>query len=542
MTAAAAAAMNQVSASPAPRAPVNKWLVTASIGMGSLMAAIDTSIVNVALPHIRGSVGATVQEITWVSTAYIIATVLVMPLAGFLGSVLGQKRLYLVSLVIFIIGSALCGVARTLPALVVYRAIQGFGGGALQPTQQAILRQTFPPKEQGMAMAMFAMVIMVGPAVGPTLGGWITDNYSWPWIFYINVPIGIVGTFMTWRFYHEAEDVKAANRARAEQQKKNFDFAGIALLTVVVSTMQYVFEEGQRDDWFESRTITICTVICVIAAAAFVIRELTAAAPVINLRLFRDPTFASGTVIGGIMYAMLMGSMFLLPVFMQELLGFNATQSGLALMPRTLAMMAVTPLIGRLYNHVPPALMIGVGIVFFVVGSYQLSHITLMSSKSDIMLPMIVTGFGFACLFIPLTTAALSTIARSDVADAAGLNSFVRQIGGSIGLTLFATRLTDYTKEAVVSVGAHVSSLRPEVTQQLDGTAHLFASHGMDPGGAQHVAIASMAGRVAREATVIAFDRVFLLQGIAFIAVLPLLYFLRVERSAEPSHVEMSME
>lgn len=523
--------------------PVNKWLVTVSIGMGSLMGAIDSSIVNVALPHIRGSVGATVQEITWVSTAYIVATVLVMPLSGFLGAILGQKRLYLGSLVLFVIGSALCGIASSLPTLILYRAIQGFGAGSLQPTQQAILRQTFPPKEQGMAMAMFAMVIMVGPAVGPTLGGWITDNYSWPWIFYINVPIGVVGTLMTWRFYHEAEDVRAANATRAAAQKRTFDYAGIALLVVLVAMMQYVLEEGQRDDWFESRTITVCTVIGVVALAFFIIRELTAETPVINLRLFKDATFASGTIIGGIMFAMLMGSMFLLPVFMEELLGFTATQSGVALMPRTLAMMAVTPIIGRLYNHVPPALTIALGVFLFAIGSYTLSHITLESSTTDIVIPMIITGFGFACLFIPLTTAALSTISRADVADAAGLNSFVRQIGGSIGLAIFAMKLTDYGKIGTASIASHVSSLRPEVTGQLAATQHGLVMHGMDPVAAQTAALGSMMGRVAEQGLVLAFEKTFLFQGIAFIAVLPLLLFLRVERQpADAPKIDMHME
>jgi DHA2 family multidrug resistance protein len=211
-------------------------------------------------------------------------------------------------------------------------------------------------------------------------------------------------------------------------------------------------------------------------------------------------------------------------------------------MPRTLAMMALTPIIGRLYNRVPPAATIAVGVVLFAAGSYQLSHITLESSTGDIIVPLIITGFGFACLFVPLTTAALSTVARADVADAAGLSSFVRQIGGSIGLTLFATRLSDYTKTGAASIGAHVTALRPEITQQLAGAQQLFMSHGMDAGAAQHAALASMAGRVARQASVLAFDKVFLLQGIAFVVVLPLLLFLRVERQPEPVHVEMSME
>lgn len=527
-------------------APTNKWLVTASIGFGSLMAAIDTSIVNVALPHIRGTVGATIEEITWVSTAYIIATVLVMPLTGFLGSLFGQKRLYLASLVLFVIGSALCGLARSLPTLVLYRALQGLGGGALQPTQQAILRQTFPPKEQGMAMAMFAMVIMVGPAVGPTLGGAITDNYSWPWIFYINIPIGLVGIFMTVRNVSEPEDVRLANRARAVEQRKNFDAAGIILMCVAVATLQYVLEEGARDDWFASGKITILSVVAAVAGAAFVIRELTAKSPVVNLRLFRNRTFASATVIGGVMFAMLMGSMFLLPVFMEEILGFNATQAGLALMPRTLAMMALTPFVGRLYNRVQPGLMVGVGVLFFAVGSYGLSHITLASSTGDIVLPMIVTGFGFACLFIPLTTVALDRIARTDVADAAGLNSFVRQVGGSIGLTIFATLLSRFAKQAAAALGTHLSSDRTVVTETLATTERALRGRGLDLFAAQSGAVRALAGRVMREGTVIAFERVFLLQGLVFLCVLPLLLFLKADRGKAPegasAHVELGME
>ena len=527
---------------PTSPAPVNKWLVTVSIGFGSLMAAIDMSIVNVALPQMRGTVGATIQEITWVSTAYIIATVLVMPLSGFLGSLFGQKRLYLASLVLFVFGSALCGLARTLPALIVYRALQGLGGGALQPTQQAILRQTFPPKEQGMAMAMFAMVIMIGPAVGPTLGGWITDNYSWPWIFYINIPIGVVGVFMTWRFVHEPDDVREANRLRAATQKKNLDVAGIVLMCTTVSLLQYVLEEGARDDWFESKTILACSAIALVAGIALIIRELTATAPVINLRLLRDRTFAAATAIGAVMFAMLMGSMFLLPVYMEEILGFNATQSGIALMPRTLAMMLLTPILGRIYNHVRPAYMVAAGVVFFSLGSYQLSHITLQSTTVDIVLPMIVTGFGFAALFIPLTTVALAHIERADLTDAAGLNSFVRQVCGSIGLTIFATLLANYGKEATAAVGAHVTALRAEASEQLMAAQRFFGAHGVDAVGAQGAALRAMAGRVGMQATVLAFERVFLLQGVVFLGVLPLLMFLHEDKKPAGGHVEMTME
>jgi DHA2 family multidrug resistance protein len=531
--------VSPTSATPAP--VVNKWVVTVAIAFGSLMAAIDTSIVNVAMPQIRGTVGATVEEITWVSTAYIIATVLVMPLTGFLGSFFGQKRVYLASLVLFVAGSALCGLARTLPTLVAYRALQGFGAGALQPTQQAILRQTFPPKEQGMAMAMFAMVIMVGPAVGPSLGGYIVDHHSWPWIFYINLPIGVIGTFLTWRFVHEPQDVLVANRQRAQAQRKHLDVAGIVLMCVGVSTLQYVLEEGQREDWFDSPLIAGLSFVAGVSLVLFVIRELTAKAPVVNLRLFRDKTFASATIIGGVMYAMLMGSMFLLPVFMQELLGFSATQSGNTLMPRTVAMMVVTPFIGRLYNRIPPALTVGFGAVLFVIGSYQLSHITLQSGPGDIVLPLVVTGFGFACLFIPLTTAALTFVPRAQLADGAGLSSFVRQIGGSFGLTIFATLLASYSKRATASVSWHVTDLRSDVVARLQQMTAGLQAHGLGALDARHAALRAMAGRVWREGAVLGFEKTFLVQGAAFIAVLPLLFFLRV-RGKRAAHIEMSTE
>ena len=377
--------LHLVEATQVERKPVNKWLVTVSVSFGTLMGAIDASIVNVALTHIRGSVGATLEEITWISTGFVVATVLVMPLTAFLGRLFGQKRVYMIALGVFLVGSALCGMARSLWSLVVFRVLQGFGAGALQPTEQAILRQTFPPKEQGMAMALFAMAVMLGPAFGPTLGGFIVDNASWPWIFYINLPVGALGLFMVWRFVHEPEDIRAANQLAAAEQKKNIDWQGIALLSVGLSALQYVLEEGDRDDWFDSRVITACAIVAALALVAFVMRELTAKVPAVDLRLFKDPVFISGTLIGSVMFAMLMANMFLLPVFMQELLGFTATQSGLALMPRTLVMMVVTPIVGRIYNKVSPRILVGIGIVAFTVGAYQMSHFTLDTGTAQIV-------------------------------------------------------------------------------------------------------------------------------------------------------------
>jgi len=511
--------------------PVNKWLVSVSIAFGSLMATIDSSIVNVALPNIRGELGASIQEITWISTAYMVAMVLVMPLTGFLGGFFGQKRVYLASMILFVVGSALCGTARSLPALVLYRVLQGLGGGALQPTQQAILRQTFPPHEQGIAMAMFAMVVMIGPAIGPVLGGYITDNYSWPWIFYINLPVGVIGIMMTVQNVHEPEDVRVANRARAELARRNLDVAGIVLMVIGVGALQYLFEEGPQQDWFDSLEIQIAAFTCVVALTAFVIRELTATAPVVNLRLFKDPTFASATVVAFVMFGMLMGSMFLLPVFAQESLHYTATLSGIVLMPRTLAMMLMSPVVGRLYNRIQPAFIVGFGVILFSIGSWQLGRITLDTSSGDMIVPLVITGAAFACLFVPLTTAALSRIERHLMADAAGLNSFVRQIGGSVGLTIFATLFTRYTIEARAGLAPHLTALRPEVLERLAA-----------PGAPPAVTGRVVGGSLFQQATVLSFDRVFLLQALLFLGVIPLLFLVRVPRFAAPARVEVPAE
>jgi len=526
----------------APPRQVNKWTVAVSIAFGSLMATIDMSIVNVALPSIRGQLGASLQEITWISTAYMIAMVLVMPLTGFLGSFFGQKRVYLASLIIFTSGSLLCGTASSLEALIAFRILQGIGGGALQPTQQAILRQTFPIEEQGMAMAVFSMVIMVGPAVGPVLGGYITDQYSWPWIFYVNLPVGILGIYLTWRNVIEPPDVLAANRARAAIARKHLDIVGIVLMALAIGALQYVLEEGASEDWFESTKIVIGTYVAAIALVAFIIRELTAVSPVVDIRMFRDPTFASGTLVGAVVFAMLMGSMLLLPVFTQELMHFNATQSGIVLLPRTIAMMFASPFVGKLYNKVSPAVLVAFGMLMTALGSWMQADITLATSTGDLVIPLAITGIGFAFLFVPLTTAALSNVPRHELAGAAGVNSFVRQVGGSIGLSIFATLFTRFSTQATAGLSAHVTVLRPEVGSQLAAAHASLVARGFGSDAATAIVHKTFAGRAVLQGTVIGFEKTFILQTIAFLIVIPLLVFLRVNRTGTSTHVELPAE
>jgi MFS transporter, DHA2 family, multidrug resistance protein len=523
------------------RKPVNKWLVTVSITFGTLMGAIDASIVNVAVPHLTGSLGVTIEQITWVTTGFVIATVMVMPLTGFLARLFGQKRVYMVCLALFIIGSALCGMVRTLPLLVLFRILQGLGAGALQPTEQAILRQTFPPKEQGMAMALFGMAVVLGPAFGPTLGGYIVDNYSWPWIFYINVPIGIVSLLMVSRFVQEPEDVRAAMHTMAIRQRKNMDWGGIALLFVGLGTMQYVLEEGNRNDWFQSGEIKIIALVAIVSLVALVIRELSARVPAVDFSLFKDVVFTSGTLIGAVMFAMLMAVTFLLPLFMQFLLGFSATQSGLALMPRSLSMLVVMPIVGRLYNKVSPRLVVAFGIVLFAYTAWQMGHYTLATSSGDVVQVLIIQGVAFSCLFIPLTTMALSTIPRHRLSDATGLNSLLRQTGGSIGLAVFATMLARFSIKSRGDMLSHFSLSSPAMAARMAGIQRMLQARGLDALAARQNAARMIDGQLRQQAMMLSFEKLFYLSGILFLCVLPLVFFLKAPKDAEKTdmHVEM---
>jgi DHA2 family multidrug resistance protein len=526
--------------------PVNKWLVTVSVTFGTLMGTIDASIVNVAVPHLRGSLGATVEEITWVTTGFVIANVVVMPLTAFLGHLFGQKRVYMAALAMFILSSALCGLAGSLTTLVAFRFLQGLGAGALQPTEQAILRQTFPPKEQGMAMAVFGMAVIIGPAVGPTLGGYIVDNYSWPWIFFINVPVGILALTMVSSFVHEPEDIRATQRAMAAKRRANLDWLGIALLSIGLAALQYVLEEGNRDDWFDSRVISTLSLVSFMALATFVVRELTAVAPAVDIMLFKDSSFTAGTLVSGVMFALLMAVTFLLPVFLQEVLGYTATQSGLALMPRALIMMVVTPIVGRTYNSVSPRLVVGFGVISVAVSTWMMSHYTLATSEHGIVAALLVQGLGFSCLFVPLATTALSRIPRHKLADAAGLNSVVRFIGGSMGLAIFATLLTRHMTTVRSVLGTHVVAGSPTLLPRLYGAQRMFSQMGMNASAARAGAVRVVAGALAQQSAVIAFEQVFLLTGLSFLCVLPLVYFLRrapqhapSDAAGPPVHVEM---
>ncbi len=514
----------------------HKWLVAASVSLGAMMATIDTSIVNVALPQIRGEIGATIDQMTALATSFMIAQVIVMPLTAFLGRIFGQRRVYLTCLWVFLVGSALCGLAHTLPQLVLARTLQGLGAGALMPSQMAILRQTFPRKEQGMAMAVVGMVITFGPAVGPTLGGWIVDNWSWPWIFYINLPVGLLGISMSSRYVHDPEDIRAANAAHAEAIKRDFDWLGIVLLSTALAALQYVLEEGNRNDWFDSKLITTLTVVSIGSLLAFIHVELNARVPSVNIRLFKDYVFTSATLLAAVMFSSLMAGMFLLPVFMQEMLGFTALKSGMALLPRALVMMVVTPIIGRIYNHVSPRLLVAIGLSCVSLGCWEMGSFTLQTSQAGIIGVLVLQGVGFSCLFVPLATVALSHVPRVQLTDATGLNAVVRQFGGSAGLAIYGTLLSQHATRARADLAEHVTAVDPGTAERLAAMTRAFIAHGYDALTAKSAALQAMAGTVARQGAVLAFEHVFALTGLALAVTLPLVLLLRQSEHDDHPH------
>jgi DHA2 family multidrug resistance protein len=452
--------------------PKNKWLIAAAVTFGTLMGTIDTSIVNVALPHLRGTLSATVEEITWVSTGYIVAAVIIMPLTAWLGARFGRKRVYMAGLTLFLIGSFFCGTARTLPGLVFFRILQGLGAGSLQPTEQAILRETFPPHEQGMAMGLYGFAIMLGPAVGPTLGGYIVDNYSWPWIFYINLPVGLLGLVMVWRVVHDPPYFVRV--------KGNVDWWGMGLLVTGLAALQTLLEQGEQNNWFESKLDVTYAAIAVACLVMFVVWELTTDAPAVNLRVLRNRSLTMGTIIGAVLGAVLFSTMFLLPVYMQEFLGYDATQTGLALMPRSLVMLVTIPIVGAIYNRVSPKIVIAFGLALGAFTCVQMSRFTLQTSREEILVPQMIQGIALSCIFIPLTTIALATVDRRRMSDATGLNNLVRQLGGSFGVAIFASRLGHFATEARVALVAHVQAGDPAVTSRLAMMKSTLMKAGID--------------------------------------------------------------
>ena len=509
---------------PGSRPSPHKWVVAATVLTGTIMAVLDSSIVNVALPNMSGTLGATLEEITWAVTGYLLAQVIVMPVTGLLAARFGRKRFYMASVLLFTVASMACGLAHTLASMVLFRVLQGFGGGVLLTVSQAILRESFPPEEQGIAMGLYGLGAVLAPAFGPTLGGWITDQYSWPWIFYINVPIGVVNLLLVARFI---EDPPYLLRDRG-----SIDWPGLGLLVVGLGSLQLMLEEGERNDWFHASFIVRLGVVAAAGLVLFVWRELVAERPAVNLRILRNVSFTSATALGGVLGFALNGSLFLLPVMLQQLLGFNAMQSGLTMMPRSLAMALLMPIGGRFYNRLGPRVLVGSGLLVSGVGFYLMSRHTTSVGYWDLFWPQLWQGVGFSLIFVALSTAALSTISRPAMTSATGLYNVVRQVMGSVGVAVAATTLSSSTARyrALVSERAGAGTLG---TQWLDAMTGFMAGRGTDLLTARGRALRVLSGMIGRQAAVLAYNHVFELISILFVLSVPLVLMLRHGRSDE---------
>ena len=507
--------------------PNHKWIIAGTVMIGNIMAVLDSSIVNVALPDMAGNLGATVEEITWVVTGYILANVLIMPTVGMLSSRFGRKHLYMVAIAVFTVASMLCGLAGSLRVMVAFRVIQGLAGGVLVTVPQAILRESFPPHEQGVAMGVYGMGVVIAPAIGPTLGGWITDAYSWPWIFYINVPVGIINIFMVQRLI---EDPPYLIRSKAK-----LDALGLGFMIAGLGAFQLLLEEGEKDDWFQSGFIVRLAVVAAVGMGLFVWRELRTERPAVDLRVLKNLGFSAATLMGGIMGAGLSGVLFILPLFLQNLLGFTAMDSGLALMPRSLAMLVMMPIAGRMYNRLGPRLMVSAGLLLIAYGYWALADLTLDVGYWDLVWPQVWQGIGFSLLFAALSTAALASIAKERMTAATGLYNVVRQVMGSIGIAAAATLLTH--SEATYHASIVDTASGPVAQQWLAGTAAALQRAGSGAAVARERALALLDAKVWQQATVLAYNHIFMLVALLFVAALPLVLLLRRSHHAGP--VEM---
>jgi len=509
-----------------PEGAEHKYLIAFAVVLAALMQVIDSSIVNVALPDMMGNLGASLDEIAWVSTGYILASVIVIPLTGWLGEFFGRKRYFVGSIIIFTIASFLCGASHSLAELVFWRIIQGLGGGALMTVSQAVLFESFPRREAGTAMALFGLGVMVGPTIGPTLGGWLTDNYGWPWIFYVNIPVGILAAVMITGYVHDPE---------GQKRPPSVDYIGIALLAMSVGSLQYLLENGQREDWFDSRAMITLALTAVVTGAVLLWRELTIEHPVIDFRVLRHRQMWVGTLLGVVMGVGLFASVFTLPVFLQGNLRMTAQQTGIVLLPGALATAVSMAVVGRLTNKFDPRILITIGALLFATAMLKLSRITGESGGTDFFWALIMRGMGLGMMFVPLTTITLAELSHAELPQGTGLYNFFRQLGGSLGIAAIATLLSHYTAQFRAILAEHLASGDANTLNRLDMLTRAMIGRGADAWTARQRALSILDGELMTQASVIAYSRIYVLSAALILALIPLLVLVRHTRGASGS-------
>lgn len=495
-----------------------KWAIALTASLGAILEVIDTSIVNVALTDIQATLGVTISEVGWVVSGYAIANVVLIPLSAWLGDVFGKKTYFVFSMAGFTLASVLCGFAVNLPMLIAARILQGLFGGGLLAKAQTILFETFPPAEQGMAQAVFGVGVIAGPAIGPTLGGYLTDSLGWRWIFFINLPVGILAVVMAVLFLQP--DVKK------RQQRQSVDWWGIGLLIVAVGSLQTFLEEGQKNAWFESGWITLLAITSAVGLVSFVLHELRVKSPAVDLRVLRHSSLAAGSLYSGLLGMGLYGTLFAVPLFTQGVLGFTATQTGLLLAPGALASAIVMVVLGKISSKVDPRFLIGIGAVGLAGVLFSLANISPQTGTDNLFVPLIWRGAFTVLMFLPLSLATLGGLPKEDISAGSGFYNLTRQLGGSIGIAILTTVLArrEVFHRAILS--ADITPYSPQAAQRLNSLTGFFQSQGADPATAHQQALASLNRLVNTQAAVLSYGDVFRLVAVLFLCSLPLLFFL----------------
>jgi DHA2 family multidrug resistance protein len=500
----------------------NPWTIAGSVMLATFMVVLDSSVANVALPHIAGSLSASTDESTWVLTSYLVANAIMLPAAGWIARRIGRKKLLLISILLFTLASLLCGVALTMPMLIVARVLQGIGGGGMQPLAQSILLESFPPRQHGTAMAAFGVGVIVAPIIGPTLGGWITDSYSWRWIFYINLPIGILALIMVNLYVEDPPYLRKAFHGA-------IDYLGFGLMALWLGTLQLVLDKGQEADWFAAPWICWTAAASTLALVAFIVRELTDRDPIVQLRIFRDRNFAMGTLItctyGFVLYA----ATAMLPLFLQTLMGYSALQSGLSVSPRGLGAMASMVMVGLLVRKFDARLLMAFGFALLGASTWMLGNISLEIGMSSVVVPNILNGFAMGFIFVPLTTITLSRLRKQEMGNATGIYNLVRSVGGSIGISVVMAMLVRGAQIHQSTLAADAGS--PLASGLARGLQARLFSQGEDMVTAQHKALGMIYRSVQQQSALMAYADNFRLIAILALACIPLLLlFQRVKR------------
>lgn len=498
---------------------VNPWIVAISVMFGTFMEVLDTTVVNVSLPHIAGSLSATVEEATWTLTSYLVANAIILPITGWLSNQFGRKRLLMLSVTGFTVASFLCGLAPSLFWLVVFRIFQGAAGGALQPLSQAVLLEAFPPQDRGKAMGFWGLGIVVAPILGPVLGGWLTESYSWRWVFYINIPVGIASILMTRAFIFDPPYIG--------RKAGGIDYWGIGMLAVWIGALQVVLDKGQEEDWFGSHLIVSLTLVACVIFVGFIIRELVIAAPVLNLRVLKDRTFAAGATLMTIVGFVLYGSMVLIPIWLQTLLGYPALQAGITMAPRGMGSFIAMPIVGALLPGRDPRKFLTVGIIVSAATLYELSRLNLNAGYWEFFWPQFIQGVSLACLFVPLTTITMGPIPREQMGNATSLFNLMRNLGGSLGIATTAALIARHQQEHVNTLVAHVNPYNPQAQNTLQQLRGMFQAQGAGPVMSNNKAYAAIWGMIQRQAAILSYIDVFIILSIIFLAILPLLFLMK---------------